>query len=61
MSCNNCFWCRYSLTPPKIWKCKLYPKKRFNKPILHGWFCKDKIKYEVVEQKIKEKENEIDN
>lgn len=38
-SCKNCFWCRISLSTPHTWKCKLHPKKRFNKAWLHGWFC----------------------
>ena len=30
-----------SLTGNKLWKCKQYGKvRRFNIPMLHGWFCK---------------------
>lgn len=47
--CDKCFWCRFSwqiLNDPKAktFKCKLYPYKRFNKPKIKGWFCKDFFK-----------------
>ena len=39
-SCDYCYWCQISMTGKKLYKCKLMPKKRFNKRKLHGWFCK---------------------
>lgn len=42
MSCKNCYWCQISISDRHQWKCKLHPKKRFNIPILHGWFCRFK-------------------
>ena len=40
-SCNNCMFRSISLTGNKIWKCKQFGNiKRFNHPLLHGWFCK---------------------
>lgn len=43
-NCKNCYWCQISLSTHHMWKCKLYPKKRFNLAWLHGWFCKDRRK-----------------
>lgn len=38
--CNKCFWCRFSFDMKHIYKCKLYPSKRFDRPKLKGWFCR---------------------
>lgn len=38
--CENCYWRRVALSQGKTWKCRLNPKKRFDKPKLNGWFCK---------------------
>ena len=53
MSCHNCFWCRIALTGKKMFKCKLHPKKRFNHPMLHGWFCIENVSEEDA-KKIRE-------
>lgn len=49
-SCETCYWKRFSLTPPKSYKCKLTPSKRFNKPNLHGWICGGYLTEEEAEK-----------
>ncbi len=58
MSCKNCYWCRIGLTTKYIYKCKLNPQKRFNIPILHGLFCKNKISEENALKKIEKRRNQ---
>ena len=41
-----------------LFLCKLNPQKRFNIPILHGLFCKNKISEEEALKKIEERKNQ---
>ena len=41
-NCAKCYWCKinYSYGERYMYKCKLFPSKRFNHSRLHGWLCK---------------------
>ena len=54
-SCEKCKWCKYAFSGYKVFKCKRDPNKTFNKPHLHGFFCKHYVKEVVVNDKIHER------
>lgn len=42
MSCKNCRFCQTACDGKHLYKCALNWKKLFDRPWLHGWFCKNK-------------------
>lgn len=42
-SCEGCRFCQMSWDMRYLWKCKLMPWKRFDKPKWHGWFCEERV------------------
>lgn len=53
-NCNQCEWLTWALGG-KCFKCNINPAKRFDYPMLHGWFCKDYINWEVAAKEIAER------